>query len=160
LLKIEQYVKILTTNQKDLKIQGGILMFKNIGKKIKGLVKTIFIIETILAVVGGIAIMTIDEDLIVVGALVMIILPIIFWISSWMLYGYGELIDKVSEIAKNTKPVERPTVYERRAPEAPAYTYASAPQRAPEPQPQPQPVEPYAGETYVTDPPVEESTAE
>jgi hypothetical protein len=164
MLKYYQQIK------NDLKIQGGTFMFKNIGRKIKGLVKTVFIIQTILAVVAGIAIMTIDEELIVVGALVMIILPIIFWISSWLLYGYGELIDKVSEIAKNTKPVERPVVYERRAPETPSQTYAPAPQRAPTPaptptpapapDPAPQPTEPYAGETYVTDPPVEEPKAE
>lgn len=78
-------------------------MYDNIGGKIKGLAKAVFIVEAIAAVITGIALMAIDEDLILFGILTLILGPAIAWVSSWLLYGFGELIDKVCEIATNTK---------------------------------------------------------
>jgi hypothetical protein len=37
------------------------------------------------------------------GLLVMVVGPIIAWVSSWLLYGFGELIDKASDIERNTR---------------------------------------------------------
>ena len=78
-------------------------MYDNIGGKIKNLAKGIFIVMTILAVIGGIVCMSIDEDLIVIGLVIMVVAPLLFWIASWMLYGYGELIENSSIIAKAMK---------------------------------------------------------
>lgn len=78
-------------------------MFNNIGGKIKTLAKVIFIIEIVLAFIAGIAFMATDDSLIVVGLLVMVILPIAGWVSSWFLYGFGEIIDKLCEIERNTR---------------------------------------------------------
>ena len=78
-------------------------MYDNIGGKIKGLAKAVFIVEAIAAVITGIALMAIDEDLILFGILTLILGPVIAWVSSWLLYGFGELIDRVCEIAKNTR---------------------------------------------------------
>ena len=47
--------------------------------------------------------MAIDEDLILFGVLTLILGPAVAWVSSWLLYSFGELIDKVFEIATNTK---------------------------------------------------------
>ena len=44
-------------------------MYDNIGGKIKGLAKAVFIVEAIAAVITGIALMAIDEDLILFGIL-------------------------------------------------------------------------------------------
>lgn len=82
-------------------------MYDNIGGKIKGLAKAIFILEAIAAVIGGIAFMVEDEDMILIGLLVMILGPIVAWVSSWLLYGFGELIDKTCDIARNTYSGER-----------------------------------------------------
>ncbi len=82
-------------------------MYDNIGEKIKGLAKATFIVEAIAAVITGIAFMAADEDMIPVGLLVMILGPIIAWVSSWLLYGFGELIDKTCDIARNTYDGER-----------------------------------------------------
>lgn len=43
--------------------------------------------------------MATDEDLIGYGLLG----PVIAWVSSWLLYGFGELIDKTCEIEYNTR---------------------------------------------------------
>ena len=78
-------------------------MYDNIGGKIKGLAKAVFIVEAIAAVIAGIALLAIDDDLILFGVLTLILGPAVAWVSSWLLYGFGELIDRVSEIAKNTR---------------------------------------------------------
>jgi hypothetical protein len=95
-------------------------MYKNIGKKMKGLAKGIFIIESILAVLAGIVLILSDDDLILTGFLVMILLPIAAWISSWLLYGFGEIIDRLQLIEKNTRPATN-------EPSAPVHTAAQAP---------------------------------
>ena len=78
-------------------------MYDNIGRKIKGLAKAIFIAQGISMAITGIVLMCIDEDLILYGVLTLILGPIFAWISSWLLYGFGELIDKVSSIERNTR---------------------------------------------------------
>lgn len=89
-------------------------MYDNIGGKLKGLATTICVIEVIAAVISGIALMASNEHLAVVGLLVMIIGSLFAWISSWLLYGFGELIEKTCEIAKNTYRGEKYTSdYER-----------------------------------------------
>ena len=86
-------------------------MYDNIGEKIKGLAKAAFIVEAIAAAIMGITILASDEDLIFTGLLVLLVGPIIAWVSSWLLYGFGELIDRVCEIAKNTRTSQNtPTV--------------------------------------------------
>ncbi len=82
-------------------------MYDNIGGKIKGLAKVLFIVTAIAEVITGIALMATDEDLILYGFLVMIVGPIVAWVSSWLLYGFGELIDKASDIERNTRGGER-----------------------------------------------------
>ena len=82
-------------------------MYNNIGGKIKGLAKASFIVAAIAAVITGIALMATDEDLILYGLLVMVVGPIVAWVSSWLLYGFGELIDKASDIERNTRGGER-----------------------------------------------------
>ena len=78
-------------------------MFENIGKKIKGLTKTIFYIGCAIPIVVGIILMAMEEDLLLVGLLVMVVGVFLSWISVWLLYGYGELIDKVCDIERNTR---------------------------------------------------------
>lgn len=78
-------------------------MYDNIGGKIKGLAKASFIIESIAGFFYGITLMTEDEDLIFLGILLWIFVPIIAYVMSWVLYGFGELIEKTCEIEYNTR---------------------------------------------------------
>ena len=97
-------------------------MYSNIGGKIKGLAIATFIVEAIMAVLSGAVYVLgglfslidgltgyysyFDEEMILVmlmGLAVIVIGPIIAWVSSWMLYGFGELISKTTEIARNTR---------------------------------------------------------
>ena len=82
-------------------------MFNNIGKKLKTLAVVIFILECLGGLIGGIIIIseTYEEE---IGVIMLIVTPIVAWISSWFLYGYGEIIDKLQEISYNTG-TRRPT---------------------------------------------------
>jgi hypothetical protein len=73
-------------------------MYKNIGKKIKTLAKAMFIIEAIASVISGIALMPIDDEFILYGLLIIFFGPVVAWVSSWILYGFGELVDKTCDI--------------------------------------------------------------
>ena len=75
--------------------------FDNIGKKIKELVKTLFIIEVIIYIIVGIILIAINKNLVSAALLIMLVGPIIAWISSWLLYGFGQLIDNTDIIVKN-----------------------------------------------------------
>ena len=77
--------------------------FDNIGAKIKGLAKTCFVVETIAAIFTGIGLMASDDDMILIGLLVIVAGPFVAWVGSWLLYGYGELIERTCEIADNTR---------------------------------------------------------
>lgn len=73
--------------------------YENIGDKIKGLAHLIFVVEAIAAVITGIALIFSDEDMILYGLLVIVIGPIMAWVSSWLLYGFGQLIENSDIIA-------------------------------------------------------------
>ena len=78
-------------------------MYENIGKKIKVLAQAIFILESIAAVITGIVLwIDIEEGW---CAIVLFGGPVVAWISSWLLYGFGELIDKVCDIERNSRGV-------------------------------------------------------
>lgn len=86
-------------------------MYDKIGGKIKGMAKATFFVEAIVAIIAGI-IFTImagngDEAMLLVGLPVMILGPLAAWVSSCLLYGFGELIDKTCDIARNTYCGER-----------------------------------------------------
>ena len=68
-------------------------MFSNIGSKIKGLAVFITSLGIIASVIGGIALMTSDEELILPGFLVMIFGSLASWVSSFFIYGFGQLVE-------------------------------------------------------------------
>ncbi len=81
-------------------------MYQNIGKKIKLLAKIIFFIFAMIGFLGGLVLFMAGNGeglIVIIGLLIMIIIPLIAWISSWLLYGFGELIDKACDIEKNTR---------------------------------------------------------
>lgn len=78
-------------------------MYNNIGGKIKGLTKTIAVLGALAPIVIGLGLMFSDENLFLVGLLVIAVGCLISWISSWLLYGFGELIENTALIARNTQ---------------------------------------------------------
>ena len=77
-------------------------MFTNVGKKIKTLAQVMFYVMLAGAVVGGIALISSDDDLVPAGLVMMAGGFLFSWISALFIYGFGELIDKTSAIERNT----------------------------------------------------------
>ena len=73
-------------------------MYDNIGGKIKGLAKVICVIGIIVSVIAGLNVFSDNEQDEFLGVLYFIIGPLLSWIGSFCLYGFGELIEKTSNI--------------------------------------------------------------
>ncbi len=83
-------------------------MFANIGKKIKLTAKIACWITMATSFIGGISWFIYncvegEDELILVSLIVPIVAPFLCWIGSFVMYGFGELIEKSTEIAENTK---------------------------------------------------------
>lgn len=79
-------------------------MFEKVGKKIKAVVVLVFGLETLASLIFGFIIMSEGEKYsVLIGLSIVIGGPIVAWISSWLLYGYGEIIDKLTDIERNTR---------------------------------------------------------
>ena len=82
-------------------------MFDNIGGKIKVLAIVGCWIGIISSIISGIAMMVEDEDLVFLGFLVMAIGSLVSWTSSFVLYGFGELIENSEATNSNTYEIRR-----------------------------------------------------
>ena len=84
-------------------------MFDNIGSKIKSLAMVLFILGVIASIVSAIYLFLIDEDLL--GVRNLFLGPIFSYLSVLVLYGFGEIITKLTEIEKNTRSTPQPEKY-------------------------------------------------
>ena len=80
-------------------------LYENIGGKIKNWAKWIFIVEAIGAVITGIVLLATDDDLIFAGLLTLFCGPIIAWVSSWVLYAFGELVEDIHAMRNKYYPI-------------------------------------------------------
>ncbi len=79
-------------------------MYDRIGSKIKVLAKVIFWVEAVVAVIAALVMIESTEG---VSLLLGMVGVLVAWVSSWFLYGFGEIIDKLCEIEKNTRSGDR-----------------------------------------------------
>jgi hypothetical protein len=82
-------------------------MFENIGKKIKSLVVIITSIEFVLFIIAGIALIIADNFLL--GILVGGLGCLFAWLTSFFMYAFGEIVDKVQCIEENARLIARYT---------------------------------------------------
>lgn len=90
-------------------------MFDNIGKKIKSLANVLCWIGIVVSVITAIIMFVAAEEgsykteglYTGLGFAFLIIGPLSSWVSSFFMYGFGELIDKVCDIERNTRGGER-----------------------------------------------------
>ena len=78
-------------------------MYNNIGAKIKILAQFSAWAGIFGSVIYGFVLISKGSDGVWVGIITLVVGSICSWISSWLLYGFGELIENTTEIAKNTK---------------------------------------------------------
>lgn len=79
-------------------------LYEDIGGKIKRMAKWTFIIEVIASIITGIA-LAIDEY---EGGYLLICIfgPIVAWVSSWLLYAFGQIVEDVHAIRDKERPIE------------------------------------------------------
>ncbi len=74
-------------------------MFDNVGSKIKGLASFFCWGGIIASIIGGIILIGLDENLVFAGFAVIVIGSLLSWVSSFVLYGFGELVANSAIIA-------------------------------------------------------------
>ena len=79
------------------------MLYYDVGGKIKCIAKVSFIVVTVLAILFGITIIAEDSDAVGTGLFTIFGVPVLALVSSWLLYGFGELIDTVNAIEVNTR---------------------------------------------------------
>ena len=81
------------------------ILYDDIGKKIKGWAKWTFIIEAVCSVFGAImSVFALESiDMFYIPLLWIVLGPIVAWVSSWLLYAFGELVDKTTMNEKHLR---------------------------------------------------------
>ena len=80
---------------------GGKFMYNEIGKKIKTLAKVLTIFGIVASIIYGIVLLALGQT--VAGIIYLLFMPFLIWISSFVMYGFGELVEKVCNIEKNIR---------------------------------------------------------
>lgn len=75
-------------------------MYDNVGGKIKGLAKVLFVVSVIADLIVGIALMATNKNLIGWGLFLMIVAPFFAGVPFLLLYGLGQLVENSDIIAK------------------------------------------------------------
>ena len=88
-------------------------MFDNIGRKIKVLAQAVCWVGIVLSIIIGLVVIVsaIASDTLIgflYGFIIMIVGSLASWVSSFFAYGFGELIEKTTEIAYNTEKEQKP----------------------------------------------------
>lgn len=78
-------------------------MFGNIGGKIKSLAQVITWLGIIGSVIWGFVLMATDEDLISAGLMIAVLGSLISWVSSFVLYGFGQLVENTDKLVELSK---------------------------------------------------------
>ena len=74
-------------------------MYEKIGSKIKILAKVMFFIGSFGSIMAGVAFMIDKNEFNFIGIIILVVGIILSLATSWILYGFGELIEKTSFIA-------------------------------------------------------------
>ena len=74
-------------------------MYEDIGGKIKLLAKIGFIVAAVCCVIAGIVLLALELTL--WGLLSLLLGPVLAWVSSWVLYAFGELCEDMHAVRHN-----------------------------------------------------------
>lgn len=77
-------------------------MFHDPGHKLQGVAMALFVLEMLTSVFIGLKLISINPQDAIWGLLIIIFGIVIAWISSLVIYGFGELIVRNAQTARNT----------------------------------------------------------
>ena len=75
--------------------------YDNVGSKIQGLAQALAVVEAVCAIISGIILIASGGISVLFGALLFVLGPIVAWISSLFLYGFGLLIENSDILVAN-----------------------------------------------------------
>ena len=78
-------------------------MFDDIGEKIKSLAYAVFCVGIISSIIYGFVMAGTDENLILLGFVIIIAGSLISLMSSYIIYGFGQLIENTDQLVQNAK---------------------------------------------------------
>ena len=87
-------------------------LYADIGSKVKGLAKWGFVVEAVGTAIGGIFFLIEEEFL--YGFLLLILGPLAAWAGSWILYAFGELVEKACHMDQNLAALAAPSIQQQR----------------------------------------------
>ena len=79
-------------------------MFFNVGEKIKVVARVWCFIGIVVSVVTGLALCALDGDLVLIGLIITIAGSLISWISSLVVYGFGQMVSNSDILANKFAP--------------------------------------------------------
>ena len=82
-------------------------LYENIGGKIKGLAKFIFVIGALGPILIGFCLLC--GGLVLIGLCTMVCGSIFAWIGSWILYAFGELVSDTHAVRNKLDPIDETT---------------------------------------------------
>lgn len=71
------------------------ILYEYIGDKIKKMAGWIFVIEALCAIIVGIVLMCINANFTLIGILIMIVGPLLAFVSTWILYAFGQIVEDI-----------------------------------------------------------------
>ena len=81
-------------------------MFVDVGRKLRIWAKIICWIGILLSVLSGILCIRADDDYILIGIIIIIAGVAASWVTSLVLYGFGEIVDNTYDSAKAKQTVD------------------------------------------------------
>ena len=107
---LPHYIKAAPVKQRTKSQKANSGLYANIGETIKKWAKTIFVLETIACILFAVITLVYsisdgDEDAFLLALLVAGLGPLLAYVSTWLLYAYGELVDKTCANEQNTRQI-------------------------------------------------------
>ena len=116
-------------------------IFSNPGRRIKGCAKALFVVEIMIAIIGGIAMIASDDDMFLLALLTVTIGIAAGFVTALFLYAFGELVESSQENRDiNRQILQSLGGSAPQAPQAPQYAPQYAPQQSVPAAPRPAPV--------------------
>ena len=82
-------------------------MYSHIGRKIMVVAKIFAWIGIVASVVGGLAMMAMNSDLVIPGIVLAVLGSLMSWINSFLLCGFGQLVDNSDELLHELEQVRK-----------------------------------------------------
>ena len=90
-----------------IKIEKRVIMYRHVGRKIMVVAKIFAWIGIIACILGGLGMMAMNSDLAIPGIVLAVVGSLLSWVNSFVLCGFGQLIDNTDELLSELEQVRK-----------------------------------------------------